>query len=160
MEPDVDTRRVMALLDDALADSGLTQAEFAAALGTSASRFSTYRAGRTKPSAAFCFRARRIARALRTARCSRLMSAPSTATAICDAEDESWAWRMLLQGRDHLRLMLERADGSAATWEAVPSSTGIPGFDALLAALARREFEHASVEPPAWTVGVPLPPVG
>jgi len=147
----VDTRRVMALLDSALADSGITQADFAAALGTSASRFSTYRSGQTKPSAAFCFRASRIARALLTARRTRVMSAPATAKAIRDAADEAWAWRMLLQGRDHLRLMLARADGSAATWEAVPRSTGSAGFDTLLAALARREFERASFEPPAWS---------
>jgi len=141
----------MALLDSALLDSGITQAEFAAALGTSASRFSTYRSGQTKPSAAFCFRATRIAQALLTARRSRLMSAPATATALRHAENDAWAWRMLLQGRDHLRLMLDRADGSAAAWEAAPRSTGDAGFDTLLAALACREFERASLEPPAWT---------
>ena len=58
---------------------------------------------------------------------------------------------MLLQGRDHLRLMLELADGSAATWEAVPRSIGSAGFDTLLAVLTRREFERASLEPPAWS---------
>lgn len=65
--------------------SGTPQAEFAAALGTSAPRFSTYRSGRTKPTAVFCFRARRIARALAAARASRPMSAPVTARAVRDA---------------------------------------------------------------------------
>ncbi len=154
---DQDTREVMALLDAALADSGLTQAAFAAALGTSASRFSTYRSGRTKPTAAFCFRARRIARALAAARASRLMSAPATAKAVRDAEDEEWAWRMLLQGRDHLRLLLERRDGSTSAWEAAPTTTGSAGFDTLLAALTRREFEQAGVEPPTWCEPARLP---
>ncbi len=148
----------MALLDGALADSGLTQAEFAAALGTSASRLSTYRSGKTKPTAVFCFRARRIARGLAVARGSRLMSAPETAKAFRRAGgDEDRAWRTLLQGRDHLVLLLERGDGSACAWEAAPSTTGSAGFDVLLAALARCEFERAGVDPPAWCEPKSLP---
>jgi hypothetical protein len=42
---DEDTRAVSEGLEQALADSGLTRAEFAAALGTSASCLSTYRSG-------------------------------------------------------------------------------------------------------------------
>jgi transcriptional regulator with XRE-family HTH domain len=157
MKPDRDTREVVALLEDALADSGLTQAEFAAALGTSGSRFSTYRSGATRPTAVFCFRARRIGRALAAARGSRVMSALETAKAVRDADDEEWAWRMLLQGRDHLRLLVERGDGSAAAWEAAPPTTNSLGMDTLLAALTRREFEQAGVEPPAWAAPRRLP---
>lgn len=47
-------------LEAHLAASGLTAAEFASALGTSASRFSTYRTGKVVPSAALLVRARRV----------------------------------------------------------------------------------------------------
>ncbi|MER7246358.1 hypothetical protein [Kribbella sp. NPDC000426] len=76
------------------------------------------------------------------------MTAPATATAIREATDEDWAWRMLLQGCDHLRLLLSRRDGSEAAWEAAPGPTGHTGFDTLLAALAAHEFQAAGREPP------------
>ncbi|WP_202871039.1 hypothetical protein [Kribbella pratensis] len=59
--------------------------------------------------------------------------------------------RMLLQGRDHLRLLLRRHDGSEAAWEAAPGTTGHAGFDALLAVLTAHEFEEAGEDPPDWT---------
>jgi transcriptional regulator with XRE-family HTH domain len=145
---DKDTRVVSAQLDRALAESGLSQAAFAAVLGTSASRFSTYRSGKTKPSAQFCLRAGRIGHALHEARGRRLMTAPAAAAAIREAADEDWAWKMLLQGRDHLRLMLTRRDGSEAAWEAAPATTGEAGFDTLLAVLTAHEFEAAGEDPP------------
>ncbi|MGF7235467.1 MAG: helix-turn-helix domain-containing protein [Frankia sp.] len=150
MELDRDTREVIAWLDRALADSGLTQAEFATALGTSPSRFSTYRSGKTKPTAAFCFRARRISEGLAAARRARVMSAPATAKIIRDTDDEDWAWRMLFQGRDHLHMLLEDDDAALSSWEAAPPTTGSAGFDTLLAVLARREFSEAGRKPPAW----------
>ena len=148
---DKDSQAVSELLNRALAESGLSQAAFATALGTSASRFSTYRSGRTKPTAQFFLRAGRIAQALRAAREYRIMTAPATATAIREASDEDWAWRMLLQGRDHLRLLLRRHDGSEAAWEAAPGSTGQAGFDILLAVLTAHEFEAAGEDPPEWS---------
>jgi transcriptional regulator with XRE-family HTH domain len=154
---DKDSQAVTDLLNDALTESGLSQAAFATALGTSASRFSTYRSGKTKPTAQFFLRARRIAHALHTAREYRIMSAPATATAIREATDDDWAWRMLLQGRDHLRLLLHRHDGSEAAWEAAPSTTGHPGFDTLLAALTAHEFKAAGETPPEWTRDKTLP---
>ncbi|MGH3615349.1 MAG: helix-turn-helix domain-containing protein [Pseudonocardia sp.] len=45
-----------------LGDSGLGRAEFAAAVGTSPSRLSTYLSGRITPSAALLVRMRRVAR--------------------------------------------------------------------------------------------------
>lgn len=63
-----DAQAVVAVLGAALAHSGLTQAEFATALGTSASRFSASRAGKTMPSAAFYLRALRLADSLEAAR--------------------------------------------------------------------------------------------
>lgn len=148
---DKDSQAVSELLNCALAESGLSQAAFATALGTSASRFSTYRSGRTKPTAQFFLRARRVAHALQTAREYRIMTSPATATAIREASDEDWAWRMLLQGRDHLRLLLRRHDGSEAAWEAAPGTTGQAGFDTLLAVLTAHEFEAAGEDPPAWS---------
>jgi transcriptional regulator with XRE-family HTH domain len=148
---DKDSQAVCELLNRALAESGLSQAAFATALGTSASRFSTYRSGRTKPTAQFFLRAGRIARALHAAREYRIMTAPATAAAIREASDEDWAWRMLLQGRDHLRLLLGRHDGSEAAWEAAPSTTGRVGFDTLLAVLTAHEFEAAGEDPPEWS---------
>ncbi len=72
---------------------------------------------------------------------------------------------MLLQGRDHLRLILSETDGELLTeaggellgaWEAAPSSTGSVEFDALLAALARHEFDAAGRIAPDWTNIAPL----
>ena len=154
---DKDSQAVAELLNRALADSGLSQAAFAAALGTSASRFSTYRSGRTKPTAQFVLRAGRIARALHAAREYRIMTSLDTATAIRDAADDDWAWRMLLQGRDHLRLLLSRRDGSEAAWEAAPSTTGHAGFDTLLAILTAQEFRAAGEDPPEWSKAEALP---
>ncbi|MGC4936472.1 hypothetical protein [Kribbella sp. DT2] len=148
---DKDSQAVVEQLNCALAESGLSQAAFATALGTSASRFSTYRSGRTKPTAQFFLRARRIGHALHAAREYRIMTAPATAAAIREANDEDWAWRMLLQGRDHLRLLLRRHDGSEAAWEAAPGTTGQAGFDTLLAVLTAREFEAAGENPPEWS---------
>lgn len=65
---------------------------------------------------------------------------------------------MLLQGRDHLRLMLtKRDDDLLGSWEAAPASTGSVEFDALLAALTRHEFEASGRTAPDWTGIEPLP---
>lgn len=158
---DPDTRAVMALLRESLAASGMSQRAFARALGTSASRFSTYLAGSTRPSARFCMRAQRLARSLAAAPVLGLMSAPATAAALREQlqlGDREWAWRMLLQGRDHLQLMLEKEDDELiGSWEAAPSTTGSNEFDTLLAALALHGFEIAGRTAPEWTRVDPLP---
>ncbi|MEV0796214.1 helix-turn-helix transcriptional regulator [Kribbella sp. NPDC050281] len=154
---DKDSQAVIGLLNHALAESGLSQAAFATALRTSAPRLSTYRSGKTKPTAQFVMRAGRIAHALGRAREYRIMTAPATATAIREASDEDWAWRMLLQGRDHLRLLLGRHDGSEAAWEAAPGPIGQAGFDTLLAVLTAHEFEAAGEDPPEWSKVEALP---
>lgn len=137
----------------------MSQAAFARALGTSASRFSTYLGGTTRPSAYLLVRAQRLAAALEAAGRRGLMTAPATASAVREqlrAGDADWAWRMLLQGRDHLRGMLGEQDELLGSWEAEPASTGSAGFDALLAALTRHEFEAAGRTPPTWTNAAPL----
>ncbi|MFF5034571.1 helix-turn-helix domain-containing protein [Nocardia salmonicida] len=45
----------------AVADSGLTSAEFAVAIGTSGSRLSTYMTGKVVPSSTLMVRIRRVA---------------------------------------------------------------------------------------------------
>ncbi len=50
---------------DAIKRSGLSRAEFASAIGTSASRLSTYAAGKVTPSAALMIRIRQVAGAVR-----------------------------------------------------------------------------------------------
>lgn len=160
MKPlDADTRAVMAILRDALATSGMSQAAFARALGTSAPRLSTYLAGTTQPSGRFFMRAQRLANSLAVAAALGLMSAPVTAATLrLRAGDHAWTWRMLLQGRDHLQLMLEKQDAELiGSWEAAPGPSGATEFDALLAALTKYEFETARRAAPAWTLIDPLP---
>lgn len=158
---DPDTCAVTTFLRGALAISGTSQGSFARALGTSGSRFSTYLSGATRPSAHFCMRAQRLAHSLATAVALGLMSAPATAAALREqlhASDRDWAWRMLLQGRDHLTLMLDKQDDELiGSWEAAPGSTGSTEFDTLLAALARHEFETAGWPAPEWTRTDALP---
>lgn len=159
---DGDTREVIALLGSAVAASGLSQAGFARAMGTSASRLSTYLGGTTRPSAQFVVRARRLGAALDAARGRGLMSAPATAAAMREymlVGDVEWVWRMLLQGRDHLRLMLTEGEGGKGlldSWEAEPGSVGAMEWDALLAALTLHEFDQCGLEPPRWSNIEPL----
>jgi transcriptional regulator with XRE-family HTH domain len=150
-----DNQAVLDGLDAALRDSGLTQAEFATALGTSASRFSAYRAGKTMPSAAFYLRALRLADSLKTARARGWMTPQSAAREIHRAlgkGDDLWALKMTLQGRDHLREFLRANVAASSAWTAAPRTTGDRKWDALLVALTNREFEEAAREPPSWTV--------
>lgn len=58
---DADRRDVAERIRDAVATSGLTNAEFARCAGTSASRLSTYLSGKVTPSAALLLRIERIA---------------------------------------------------------------------------------------------------
>lgn len=151
-----DTRAVTEGLGQALDDSGLTQAEFASALGTSASRFSTYRSGKTMPTAAFYLRALRVAKALKAAREGGYMTPQSTAREVkksLQKHDALRALKMALQARDHLRLLLHEESGTTATeaWTTTPRPTGDPRWDAFIAALAEHEFTAADRRPPAWT---------
>ena len=146
---DADIRAVVEGLGEALSGSGLTQAEFAAALGTSASRFSAYRAGKTVPSAAFYLRALRLAASLKAARERGWMTPQSAAREIHRAlrqGDNLWALKMTLQGRDHLRELLRANDEASGAWTAAPRTTGDRRWDAL----TEHEFEAANREAPSW----------
>jgi len=147
---DEDSRAVAEGLIQALTDSGLTQADFASALGTSGS---TYRAGKTMPTAAFYLRALRLASSLKRAREHGWVTPPSAAGEIRRAlrrGDHIWALKMVLQGRDHLHELLRESDTAAEAWLAAPRSTGSRQWDALLAALADHEFKAVQRESPPW----------
>lgn len=158
---DRDTAQVMTLLREAVAASGLSQAAFARALGTSAPRLSTYLTGDTRPSARFLVRARRLGHALGAAASSGLMSAPVTAAAMREyflAGEVEWLWRMLLQGRDHLAAVIEERDQVLLdAWEAEPGTVGSAQWDALLAAIVAHEVEGAGLDAPAWALRQSLP---
>lgn len=62
---EADKAEVAREIDELVRGSGLTSAAFAARIGTSSSRLSTYRRGTVTPSAAVLLRMRRLAAALR-----------------------------------------------------------------------------------------------
>ena len=137
----------------------MSQEAFAASLGTSASRLSTYRSGKVDPSASFYLRAVRLGEALGSTRERGWMTAPLTAATIAKAlraGDQMWAFKMALQGRDHLRDLLSEAPGLSGSWEAAPRSTGSVEWDSLLAGLVEHEFAEAGLGPTAWTQRPPL----
>lgn len=158
--PDRDTATVMALLREAVATSGLSQAAFARALGTSAPRLSTYLAGGTRPSAQLVVRARRLGLALGAAAAHGLMSAPVTAAAMREcflAGEVTWIWRMLLQGRDHLIAIIGQEDQALLdSWEAEPGTVGSAQWDALLSAVVAHQLQSAGLEAPRWSLRAPL----
>lgn len=88
------------------------------------------------------------------------MSAPITAGLMREhlqAGEVEWVWRMLLQGRDHLGLILGEDDEELIdSWEAEPATVGSPEWDALLAAVPSHEFERAGRGTPAWALDDPL----
>lgn len=79
------------------------------------------------------------------------MSTARAVAAELAAGDETWALRMALQGRDHLRSMFELDPRAAASWELRPGTTGSDAWDRLLAAVAAHEFEAHGQTPPEWT---------
>lgn len=139
---DQDAAAATVALQAALRSSGLSQNAFAAALGTSPPRLSSYLAGTVAPSAPAFLRALRIGNSLAEAAQSGWLSAPATAAVIAKAvasADEPWAFRLLLQGRDHLRQLLTERPKLSAAWEAAPRSTRSDRLEALLAALIAHE---------------------
>jgi transcriptional regulator with XRE-family HTH domain len=140
-------------LADALTTSGLSLRQFARALGTSPSRFSAYRAGRTAPSAAFLLRAERIADALAAARGAGVPSSLDAVASLrkaVDAGDEDWTYALALEVRDRARDILRRRRDLAAAWEAQPPPLD-SRWQALTAALVSHEFTEAGIQAPAWT---------
>ncbi|HEY5979757.1 MAG TPA: helix-turn-helix transcriptional regulator [Microlunatus sp.] len=138
----------------ALVDGGLSQAEMARALGTSASRFSTYMTGKTVPSAALFVRAQQLGEACAAAGERGWLTPMGAVRAIRDAVgsgDRMWGLRLILQCRDHGRAALADPGHSAvAAWTVDPGSTGADDLDALLAAVIGHEFGAAGRVAPDW----------
>ncbi|GAB2572003.1 helix-turn-helix domain-containing protein [Microlunatus antarcticus] len=156
---DLDARTVMEELREAVRSSQLTQTAFAAALGTSQPRLSTYLSGAVSPSARFFVRVRRVGTALGDLHRLHLLSAPALGVALRLAltdGQEDWAFRLVVQGRDHLRLVLARHPHLIAGWTAPPLSSGRQDWDTLTASVTGHEFIEAGLEPPSWTAREPL----
>lgn len=139
--------------------SGLGLEAFAVAVGTSAARMSAYHSGHTIPSAVLFQRARRIADALHEANRLGVMTPPITAdlmAAALRAGDPGWAWKLLLQARDDLRLAFDHYPEVVPGWGAGPRTTASARWDTLLAALVAHEFLETGRAVPPWTELAPL----
>jgi transcriptional regulator with XRE-family HTH domain len=158
---DQDTQTVIDALNAAQQTSGLDQASFARALGTSPSRYSTYRTGTTAPSAAFLMRAVRIGAALAEARRAGVPSSLGAADSIRaalrptdppddDGEADLWAFTLVLEARDRVVDTITHHPGLVGCWDAV-ASTGDARWDALLAAVVGQAFTAAGLPAPRWT---------
>lgn len=153
-----DRLRVCAGLQAAVSVSGLSQKDFARALGTSASRLSTYLSGGTVPSAAWYLRAIRVGEALGLAQdksWTTPMAASREIRGALAVGDLVWALRMILQCRDHLRAAFAAANGDvevSAAWEAAPGRIGALEWDELLAGVIGHEFESRGMSAPVWTM--------
>lgn len=144
-------------LRSAVVSSGLSQAGFARALGTSASRLSTYLSGGTVPSASWYLRAVRLGEGLRLARERSWLTPVAAMAGVRSAlleGDRVWALRLVLQCRDHLQAAFTAGEETAsmvAGWEAAPGLAGGPEWDRLLAGLIGHEFEIRGCAVPVWT---------
>ncbi|TQK71006.1 helix-turn-helix domain-containing protein [Nocardioides sp. SLBN-35] len=151
---DVDTREVARRLSEAMKSSGLSLRGFAAALGTSHSRLSSYLKGTASPSAALFVRACRIGAALGEARDQGWLTPDLAQRALKDAVDEgdeAWAFKIAVQARDQVRELLATPGAPADAWEARPSARTTDRWDALLGAFVAHEFMAADRTAPAWT---------
>jgi hypothetical protein len=156
---DEDTRAVIDALDAAQARSGLDKAGFARALGTSASRYSTYRTGKVAPTAAFVIRAGRIAESLALASRGGVPSSIVAAHAIREAlavkGDEIWAFALILEARDRLLDVIANRPVMLAAWEA-GASIGDRRWDTLFGTVIAHTFESCGLVAPKWTRSQPL----
>ena len=147
---------VAAALRGALKKSGLTQADFARHLGTSATRLSTYLSGSTIPSAAIYLRALRLGAAFEHVRQQGLMTPDDAAEAVNRAlveGDGDFALRMILQARDDLRAGGIEPDELRRVWDRRARLIEDDRFDTLFRVIVAHEFgRHA----PAWATGAHL----
>ena len=150
---DQDTQAVTERLGAAVATSGLSMRQFAHALGTSPSRYSSYRSGKVAPSAAFLLRAERIAEALAQARRDNIPTAIDAIDSIRRAAskgDDDWTYALALEARDRLRDILRHRKPLAGAWEAQPPSTVENRWKTLVAAFVNHEFLEAGLPAPRW----------
>jgi len=141
---------VAAALRGTLKQSGLTQADFARHLGTSATRLSTYLSGSTIPSAAIYLRALRLGAAFEHVRQHGLMTPDDAAEAVNRAlaeGDGDFALRMILQARDDLRAGGIEAGELRRVWDRRARLIEDDRFDTLFRVIVAHEFGgHA----PGW----------
>lgn len=138
----------------AVRESGLSQNQFARAMGTSPARMSAYTQGKTVPSAALHRRAVRFAEARRRALQAGLVDPTSSAERVNRAlaeDDEEWAFRQTLRCRDDLVLALTREPGAVPAWRHRAARVQDPRFDQLIRALVEHGFVEAGRQAPAWT---------
>lgn len=156
---DQDALAVIDVIRASVRISGVTQRDFAGAVGTSPSRLSAYIHGETAPSAALMLRCQRIGEALGAARAesvpTSLDAAASVRTALAAHGRPSGVLRMVLEGRDRLRDTLQHRPHLADAW-AARALVGDERWDTLLAALVEHEFEATGRPAPAWTRTEPL----
>lgn len=157
---DADQRAVVDALRAAIESSGLTQRDFAKAIGTSPSRLSAYLHGDTAPSATLLMKCQRIGAALANAHSQHiptsLDAAESLRRALQTERRASGVLRLLLEARDRLRDTLENRPNLADAWDA-KATTGDKNWDTLFAAIIEHEFSAAGRPAPTWSHPEALP---
>jgi transcriptional regulator with XRE-family HTH domain len=147
---------IAAAMRQCLEQSGLTQADFASYLGTSAPRFSTYLSAKTIPSATIYLRALRISDSLEFARQHGLMTPDTAADAVNRAlseRDEDFALRMILQARDDVRAFIHESARARPAWDRRAKHIEDDRFDTLFRAIIAHEFGERV---PAWAADAQL----
>lgn len=171
---DRDTHTVTKTLDAARERCGLTNAEFARALGTSPSRYSTYRRGQVAPAAVFLVRALRISQSLAAANQREILTSPAAAASIDLALQvpEDWgsaaaALERTRQARDAVTAVFHHCPEFIPVWEA-GARIADPRWHTLFAAIVGHAFESNGYDAPRWTQSpaclperwMPVPSVG
>lgn len=156
---DADQRAVVDALRAAIEASGLTQRDFAKAVGTSPSRLSAYLHGDTAPSAPLLMKCQRIGGALCAARNENIPTpidcAASLRCALETSSRPSGVLRFALEARDRLRDTLENRPHLADAWDA-KATIGERHWDTLFAAIVEHEFKAVGRPAPAWAQTEPL----
>lgn len=153
---DGERQELAADLRAAVAQSGLSQADFARHLGTSATRLSTYLSGSTIPSAAIYLRALRLGTAIEHVHQKGLMTPDDAVDAVNKAladEDEDFALRMILQARDDLRRGGRDSDDVRRAWAHRARTIHDDRFDTLFRAIAAHELKERV---PTWATDASL----
>lgn len=156
---DADQQAVVRALRAAIEASGLTQHDFAKAVGTSPSRLSAYLHGNTAPSATLLMKFQRIGNALAAARKESVPTpldcADSLRQALATAKRPSSVLRYAIEARDRLRDTLENRPHLLDAWDAKPT-VGEKQWDTLFATLVEHEFDEAGRPAPPWAHSEPL----
>lgn len=88
-----------------------------------------------------------------------LMTVDTTCRAANEAlrsGDADWAFKIIVQGRDHLRVALASRCGIPARWAHRTTPIEDIRYDALLRALVAHDCVEHGRMPPAWAIGARL----